>query len=376
MHGRTAKFGSKTCKFLIEFASQDQSNHLGGVAALAEMGGPEVEPPDGASEASRVRARHSGASSGTASPDTSPAWPRRRATSAKKANASVMKKPSAPVEPNPNAKAKPAAKAPAMTAEEMAEIRSTLGQELRTAAAAGDVAAIRKKAKAAGVDLNDANYEGFTPLMKAAMHGKVGSINALLDCGANVNHGGGELGQRRTALILAAANGEVPSMRCLLEHGADLRPKTTVGWSALGYAAAAGHLEAIRELFDAMYRWLTQDKEVDGERQAELLAEIDAARLGAIGVALEHEQRAAVSLLESLAETAGTADAGGRRSSSSSQVPMGELSPRSWGREATANRRGSFISRIVNRRGSRDAGKQGALHAVATFARRMSRDIL
>lgn len=55
--------------------------------------------------------------------------------------------------------------------------------------------------------------------------------------------------------------------------------------------------------------------------------------------------------LESLAQ-----GGGGERRESDSHVSMGQLSPRSWAREATANRRGSFIQRIVNRRGSRDVG--------------------
>lgn len=173
--------------------------------------------------------------------------------------------------------------------------------------------------------------------------------------------------------------------RRALPGSSDIRLKTAVGWTALCYAAASDHEEAIHVLVSVMDEWISKEQ-ADGDDHELMLAERDAARVAAIRVARDHGQGRSVAVLESLAELHLHPHSGApqRRSSSSAQTPMGELSPRSWAKKATqANRRGSFISRIVNRRGSRDAGlvmpplpKPGALQAVATFARRMSRDIL
>lgn len=155
----------------------------------------------------------------------------------------------------------------------------------------GNAAMIEKLLKA-GADPNSANADGQTVLMTAARTGNPEAVKILLAHGANVNAKESYRGQ--TPLMWAAAQGHAATVRLLIEAGADLtvrskgnpaavraavRPDVSqlaissgtanpsggggtpgaaekesvgsAGFTALLFAARAGHIEASRILIDA-----------------------------------------------------------------------------------------------------------------------------
>jgi len=94
------------------------------------------------------------------------------------------------------------------------------------AAAIGDHAAIRRHLQA-GVDVNKRDLAfGMTPLAVAAIHGQTGTVDLLLQEGADVNakHPDGS-----TALHAAAFFGRLASVQRLLADGADLHARNEDG---------------------------------------------------------------------------------------------------------------------------------------------------
>lgn len=88
---------------------------------------------------------------------------------------------------------------------------------------------------AKGADVNAKDNTGATPLMAAAGYGHTAVARTLLDAGAKVNASGNE---GDTALMQAALNGHPAIVRLLLDHGADVNAKTKSGRTALQYAGA------------------------------------------------------------------------------------------------------------------------------------------
>ena len=78
---------------------------------------------------------------------------------------------------------------------------------------------------------------GMTPLLFAARDGKVASVKALLDAGADINLVDPD---QHTPLILALSNGQFDVAGVLIERGADVNMQDKVGQTAL-YAAVDGH---------------------------------------------------------------------------------------------------------------------------------------
>jgi len=123
------------------------------------------------------------------------------------------------------------------------------------AARRGDVAAVRKLLSQ-GVDVNEANKLGTTPLMSAA--GAAGSLRAkwpgspkvirlLLARGAAAN---AQAAGGRTALMAAALAGDAESVRILLAAHADVNAAARRGETALTLAALGGFEEIVAELLD------------------------------------------------------------------------------------------------------------------------------
>lgn len=102
------------------------------------------------------------------------------------------------------------------------------------------------KAKA---DPNAASSEGETVLMTCARTGKVDAVKLLLVAGAKPNTK--ETWKGQSALMWAAAEGHVEASKMLLEFGADLRARSTAGFTALLFAAREGHIEVARALLKA-----------------------------------------------------------------------------------------------------------------------------
>jgi Raf kinase inhibitor-like YbhB/YbcL family protein len=150
---------------------------------------------------------------------------------------------------------------------------SSLADEVVT----GRVAAARDLI-ARGADVNEADDEEVTPLMRAASAGRGEMVRLLLDKGARINATTKEgstalmmaclggymdaaatlLGSRadatlhdsrgRTALMAAAASGNEAIVDAVLRAGADPNAVDASGGTALTYAAAAGHAAAVLAL--------------------------------------------------------------------------------------------------------------------------------
>lgn len=119
---------------------------------------------------------------------------------------------------------------------------------LHAAAAAGDVAAIRKLVQAgANLDARDGN--GRTPLHVAAFRGGVEAARLLIAAGAKP----GLLDdQRYDAMTIASVRDDVPMVQALLAAGASAKLVTSrYDGTALIAAAHLGHDGVVRELIAA-----------------------------------------------------------------------------------------------------------------------------
>jgi hypothetical protein len=113
---------------------------------------------------------------------------------------------------------------------------------LVAAAREGNAAAVREIVKG-GADPNAAYGSlNWTPLMHAIYKNKIGSVQALLDSGADVNRTGNYESEPRTMqrnvtpLMMAAGYGYTPVVDLLLRHGADPARVDGDGSRALDYA--------------------------------------------------------------------------------------------------------------------------------------------
>jgi len=91
-----------------------------------------------------------------------------------------------------------------------------------------------------GLDVNQPNLEGQTPLMLAAQaeQNVVAVVNLLLTQGAKVN----EVDRYgNTALIYAAQTGDLDAVKALVAHGADASIKNKSGATALNFAEGDEH---------------------------------------------------------------------------------------------------------------------------------------
>jgi hypothetical protein len=85
-----------------------------------------------------------------------------------------------------------------------------------------------------GADPNlRAGVNGWTPLMHAIHKNQKGSVNALLDAGADVN---GRSTDGSTALMMAAGYGYTDIVNLLLDRGADAHAQLSDGMNALTFA--------------------------------------------------------------------------------------------------------------------------------------------
>ncbi|MBL8214039.1 MAG: ankyrin repeat domain-containing protein, partial [Bryobacterales bacterium] len=99
-----------------------------------------------------------------------------------------------------------------------------------------------------GANPNLPMVTGTTPLIAAAIRGKVDIMEALLAKGANVNAAAGTGG---TALMAAATSGNPVAVRLLLDKGANAKAVTKRKETALHDAATAGVTESVRLLLAA-----------------------------------------------------------------------------------------------------------------------------
>jgi ankyrin repeat protein len=101
----------------------------------------------------------------------------------------------------------------------------------------------------AGADPNARIATGETPLMTCARTGNADAVGMLLEHGADVN--AEEPTQRQTALMWAAAEQHPNVLQTLIAAHANLQAHSSLGFTALHFAARFGDLESTRILLDA-----------------------------------------------------------------------------------------------------------------------------
>jgi ankyrin repeat protein len=95
------------------------------------------------------------------------------------------------------------------------------------------------------IEPNEADRTGKTPLLKAAHHGDVQVIEALLDASADIS---ATDRSGKTALMWAAQSKNVEAVRALMDAGADLKKHDNIGSTALTWAAGFGDAATVKEL--------------------------------------------------------------------------------------------------------------------------------
>jgi hypothetical protein len=127
--------------------------------------------------------------------------------------------------------------------------REQMASELRKAVQEDNLAKVRSLCADANVSafINRGNFEGTTPLIKAAIFDQIQIVEALLKAGADpslTDHMG------RTPLMMAAGNGADASVQALLKTkvACETMVATSNGWTAFMYAVQGGHLEASKQL--------------------------------------------------------------------------------------------------------------------------------
>ena len=108
-------------------------------------------------------------------------------------------------------------------------------------AAVNGNAAIMERLLKAGADPNATAQEGQTMLMTAALSGKADAVRLLLTRSATVDTKEPYRGQ--TALMWAAAEGNTAAVDVLLEAGADLKLKSSGGFTPLLFAVRNAHID-------------------------------------------------------------------------------------------------------------------------------------
>jgi ankyrin repeat protein len=116
---------------------------------------------------------------------------------------------------------------------------------------------------AEGLDINEPDLVGRTPLFAAIWDGDAETVEGLISAGADVDH---KDNRDHRPLIEAALAGDLEIVQALLSAGADVDFQTPHGKSPLSVAAGRGDLSVVRTLLEAgaaVQRVLTSDSDLN-----------------------------------------------------------------------------------------------------------------
>lgn len=131
--------------------------------------------------------------------------------------------------------------------EEPAAVSSVSFDDLMRASLNGQTDVVRRAADE-GVNVDQSDEMGRTPLMLAAFNGHTDVARFLLDEGADVENKNSE---GRSPLIFAASGSNPETVDLLLKRGANPDVKDDVQeWTALMFAAAEGQVDVVRTLLE------------------------------------------------------------------------------------------------------------------------------
>lgn len=122
-----------------------------------------------------------------------------------------------------------------------------MNKELFDACASGDFASVCSNI-AKGADVNVANGDGRTPLMRAAKRGYTDIVRVLLDNGSDVRK---RDKNNKTALMGASKKGHLDIVKLLIESHADVNAHDNSGRTSLMRAAFLGYDEVVKVLIQA-----------------------------------------------------------------------------------------------------------------------------
>jgi ankyrin repeat protein len=101
-----------------------------------------------------------------------------------------------------------------------------------------------------GVEADSKDYDGWTPLQRAAQNGHAAVVKLLLEKGAELESKDKWYSYKRTALSCAAENGHAAVVKLLLEEGAELELKDNKWRTPLSWAAENGHAAVVKLLLE------------------------------------------------------------------------------------------------------------------------------
>jgi ankyrin repeat protein len=98
-----------------------------------------------------------------------------------------------------------------------------------------------------GIDINQADTNGYTPLYWAAENSHTKAVQLLLELGADINQADNN---GYTPLLLAARNDPADVVQLLIDLGADINTASQYGYTPLHEAAMYNHTEVVQLLLE------------------------------------------------------------------------------------------------------------------------------
>jgi len=107
---------------------------------------------------------------------------------------------------------------------------------------------VMKEKLANGMNVNEQDENGETPLFEECLDGRAESVKYLVKSGAKINI---QNNFGRTALIEACVGGHLPVVKFLVDSGADVNIEDQLGCTALAVACSKQYYEVVKILINA-----------------------------------------------------------------------------------------------------------------------------